>query len=136
MSENLVAFLEAGIAEDEATARACPAGKTWTQVDPERSPGRIEDEIGDPVVYDEGAPSVEEAAHIARHDPARVLREVEAKRKILALHTIRYVGTWPVCAHCRPVDPEFTDDLTSEPWPCRTLRLLAQVYSDHPDYAG
>jgi Family of unknown function (DUF6221) len=78
--------------------------------------------------------SAGDAAHVIRHDPARVLREVEAKRAILALHGIRRIGTWPVCTHCRPVDLVHTDDLTSESWPCRTLRQLAAVYSDHPGY--
>ncbi|WP_454320781.1 DUF6221 family protein [Streptomyces phaeoluteigriseus] len=44
----------------------------------------------------------------ALHDPARVLREIEAKRRIPARH-----------AH--------------DPWPCHNLRDLASPYADHPD---
>jgi hypothetical protein len=41
--------------------------------------------IGDQtvLVYGEGKQSSEQAEHIALHDPARVLREVEAKRRIV-----------------------------------------------------
>jgi Family of unknown function (DUF6221) len=53
--------------------------------------------------------------------PARVLRDVEAKRAILALHTaIRMRGIDAAsCRQCR---------LT---WPCPTLRQVTAVYSDH-----
>ena len=48
--------------------------------------GRVSDERGETVVYDEGAPLEEEAAHIAFHDPATVLRRCAADRKILEHH--------------------------------------------------
>lgn len=37
-------------------------------------------------IYDEGGRDEDQADHIARHDPARVLAEVAAKRAILSLH--------------------------------------------------
>ena len=56
--------------------------------------------------------------------PARVLREAEAKRAILALHPpkpLRHVeADW--CHVCRTG------------WPCKEFRAIAAVYSDHPDY--
>ena len=70
-----------------------------------------------------------ERDHIIRHDPARVLVEVEAKRRILddVLPTmqadeLRIAGEWGV-----GTDPvrEASDDL---------LSLLALPYADHPDY--
>lgn len=51
------------------------------------------------------------AGHIARHDPARVLREVEAKRRILALH-----------------------EELNEPHLYEAVQHLAAVWSDHPGY--
>lgn len=69
--------------------------------------------------------------HIKRHDPARVLRETEVKRSLLRLHgkiQFRWVGRplanskEPYCAH---------DELS---FPCPTIRHLAAIYSDHPDY--
>jgi hypothetical protein len=63
--------------------------------------------------------------HRRRH-PARVLREVEAKRAILTLHAGSvdhdYPQEAPVCGTC------------GEWGPCETLRALSPVYSDHPDY--
>jgi len=56
--------------------------------------------------------------HMTRWDPARVLREVAAKRRILELG---------ICCAC-----------AVEKQPCdhrdATLRLLAFPYSTHPDY--
>lgn len=81
-------------------------------------------------------------------DPARVLAEVEAKRRILELHEPQVI-TWPkadnvnpyVEQHCiecgtgtqsgGPGDP---GDFEPVDWPCPTLRLLALPYADHPEY--
>lgn len=53
-----------------------------------------------PVVYDEGTPSAEEAEHIAAWDPATVLRRCEADRKILARHTLNPDAIWYEAAMC------------------------------------
>jgi len=53
--------------------------------------------------------------------PARALREVAAKRAILARHEPGV--TYP--DEC---------GLDSEPFPCADLMNLAAVYSGHPDY--
>jgi hypothetical protein len=68
------------------------------------------------------------AAHIARHDPARVLAECAAKRAIVDTH---YAS-----------EPSDYGDFTSPPrcvlcglkYPCWTLCSLAAVYADHPDF--
>lgn len=39
-------------------------------------------------IYDEGGHSAEQAIHIAANDPATVLRDVAAKRKLLGLHRL------------------------------------------------
>ena len=74
------------------------------------------------------------AGHIARHDPARVLREVEAKRQIVDEH-------WPElgnCPRCVKEPPERDDEggrlFVATAHPCATLRLLALPFSDHPDH--
>ena len=55
--------------------------------------------------------------------PARVLREVDAKRKILALHEPNDVtGPGRACRWCGHL------------WPCDEVRILVAVWSDHPDY--
>ena len=91
-----------------------------------------------------GTTDADTCAHIALHDPARVLREVEAKRKILMLHDrMSVLPGHPMFndAHltrepmvlCRSCEPE-TMFRRTDSWPCRTLRALAAVYSDHPDW--
>jgi hypothetical protein len=82
-------------------------------------------------------------AHIARHDPARVLAEVKAKRAIVQAHACVWLvdqwvevapgqrrrGELRVCRACEPVSGFMTDQ-----WPCLTLKLLAAPYDQHPDY--
>ena len=54
----------------------------------------------------------------------RVLREVEAKRRIIDLHERRDLwAEGPRCPSC-----------SFGPWPCDTMRALASAYSDHPDH--
>ena len=111
MSDAL-AWLRAQLDDDERVARA--AERYWHGV-------RIE------------SATASEEDHARRWDPARVLAEIEAKRRILDLHPPREIGRWQVCAMCRPVG-EYPEDATSEPWPCRTIRLLAQPYADRPGF--
>ena len=72
------------------------------------------------------------AAHITRHDPARVLRDVEAKRAIVALHKTdidpadALYGSNARCEECGTYVV-----LTG---PCKALRILAAIWVDHPDY--
>lgn len=66
------------------------------------------------------------AAHIARHDPARVLREVEAKRAILARHAPNPEHS-AFCGRCN-------DGLLEQHWPCPDVLDIAAIYSDHPGY--
>jgi hypothetical protein len=94
------------------------------------------------VVYDEGAPDEYQAPHIARHDPARVLREVAAKRATLAEHEPRVPresdGQWhgqpPDRLRCRVCAATAHGQWTRFIAPCWTLLQVASVYSDHPDY--
>jgi hypothetical protein len=60
--------------------------------------------------------------HIVLHDPARVLRGVEAKRRLLEAH--QTPGRAPCDAH----------DASLHSIPCEVLMLLAAEWSDHPDY--
>ncbi len=123
-ADALVAFLTARLAEDEAAALAAGSGE-WVALD--GGVMSVSDETW-PVASTEVERDREVRVHIARHDPSRVLREIEAKRKILAEHqTDPDVGCITTCKTC---DAEFAF------YPCRTLRLLAVVYRDHPDYDG
>lgn len=78
---------------------------------------------------------------------ARMLAEVEAKRRIIDEHGLmfREIG-WldedneeayeelEVCARCIPKHSHFRSRAEVPTGPCRTLRLLALPYADHPDY--
>jgi len=74
-------------------------------------------------------PTRSDARHAANWDPARVLREIDAKRQLLALHApgeMEYVDG-DVCMACDVREPEPF-------YPCKTLRLLALPYADRPGY--
>ena len=156
---DLVAFLKARLDEDEAAANAAP-GERWQSF--------TEDDIAGASVYDDqwlllnpahydhdnplsnkpGATGPqyiqrarnELAAHIARHDPARVLREVAAKRAILELHKVETHYVESRDDDYRPIkvpDVEchvcgWASDVDGSG--CETLRIVASVYRDHPDY--
>lgn len=69
----------------------------------------------------------EVAEHIAHFDPARVLRQVEAFRKVLEEH--RPDRRWPRdCGVCRQYDELGNWD--SVQWPCPTIRALAGIYGE------
>lgn len=141
---DLAAFVSARLADDEAAAKAACGGDarraTWRPQDHPSDTAMVWDAHDGVVVYNEGAPDDAEAAHIALHDPARVLREVEAKRAILALHgvtidrervrddsgqTVEEVAV--LCRLCGWV-------AAVEGAGCSTVQLLAAAWSGHPDY--
>jgi uncharacterized protein DUF6221 len=88
--------LLARLDEDEAAAKAVP-GQAWYEPDDDRFS------------------HYKDAAHIARHSPARVLRDVAARRQIIAL--------------CETE----TDETGGRPLALRILRILDGVYGDDPD---
>ena len=122
MASDLVAFLTARIGEDEQRARA--ALEAWEDEDSHYEWQDLPDEV---------------FAHARWHDPARVLREVEAKRTILVEHSLTHEVIPPSyqagtgldfgCENCHD-----WDGVTEGRGYCGTLRALAAIYSDHPDY--
>lgn len=124
--DDLIAFLRDRLSEDEAAATAVFRDHTWSAYLEGGTDGwAIEGaHSGKPscIVGDEAM-----ANHIARHDPARVLADLAAKRQIIAEHCDDG-GKCDVCA-----DPPVYE-ATWRPFPCKTLRLLALPYADHPDY--
>lgn len=86
MTDDLIAFIRQQLAEDERVARAAANhGATWRDgsgktliypSDEARHPGPI-------IIGPYGDLEAEHTDHIVRWDPARVLAEVEAKRRIL-----------------------------------------------------
>lgn len=117
MTLTMAQFCAARLDEDEAAARdAYYEGQRW--ITEEEGVYRYPD---DELVH--MADRKAGARHIARWDPARVLREVEADRKILAEYTavlklIELTGSDKSVLRYR----EFV------------LQHRAAVHSDHPDY--
>ena len=113
----MVAFLRARLDEDEQAARAA-GGRIWS-VDDEGccvlEDGVILETTGRMDAYRDA-----DVRHVAQWDPARVLAEVEAKRRILdKLDEIERI------VDAREVWSIDVDDLR---------RDLALPYRDHPDY--
>lgn len=67
------------------------------------------------------------AAHIAAHDPARVLAQCKAYRQIVAAHNGQALYDLPFAA-THPCDG------TVGVIDCDTLRALASTWSDHEDW--
>ncbi|MFE5542167.1 DUF6221 family protein [Streptomyces sp. NPDC056492] len=70
------------------------------------------------------------ALHVALYDPARVLREVEAKRRVLARHVLSPATGDPEL----PWDNRDDCQYDGATWPCDDLLDLASPYADHPGY--
>lgn len=121
--DELVRWLGKQLDADAARAAAA-GGDSWRRQEHPSETVAVYDSKGEPVVYDEGWPTPEQQEHITEHDPARVLREIDAKRRIAALHA-------------RPHHQCVTEDGPTQ-WhaadPCATLRLLALPYADRPGY--
>lgn len=113
----LVEFLEARLAEDELIANAAIDGADdwhvlYTYRDIKDGDGRYV------VLADSRYPTVGQAAHIARHGPARILRQCEAARALIAeLLRLEALG-----------------DLTGLGATENALKQLASVHFDHPDF--
>ena len=124
---NITEFLEARIGEDEAYA-AQAQGEHYGWIDYWRVADTRQGTRTESVIY----------AHAFRFDPERTLAECAAKRAIIAEH----VAEWGSCATCLDGDdgacgdPECCGSPSNimKHYPCPTVRALAAVYKDHPDY--
>lgn len=108
---NLTEWLLAELAEDERVARAATTrGGSTVYTDARRG--------GKQAVLD----------HVMRHDPARVLADCAAKRRIVERHRRCDAHTVPgdcdACLTCGD----------GSLWPCDDVLALASVYADRPGY--
>jgi len=127
---DLVEFLRARLDEDEQAARAALPGPWRTDHNFDQGL-RIMDGSGlvitwTPSFYERGPADAE---HIARHDPARVLAEVEAKRWLIERHYRRRAPNWD-----RPGHVGYECAQCANEYPCPTLAILVIPYADHADY--
>ncbi|MGW0835887.1 DUF6221 family protein [Streptomyces prunicolor] len=114
MTNNLVAFLKARLDEDANLARRCDGtgfSAEWIAHRAALNFGR-----GDPTSFHTAI-----AQHVALHDPARMLREVEAKRHVLNRHTLSPAEGDPE----RPWDDRDDCQFDGDRWPCDDLLDLA-----------
>lgn len=113
----IVEFLEARLAEDELIATAAiDDAADWHVLYTYRD---VRDANGHYVVLaDSRYPTVEQAAHIARHNPARILRQCEAARAVIAeFRRLDEIG-----------------DLPGRSATETALRRLASAHSDHDSF--
>ena len=138
MTADLIEFLRARLDEDEAGVRALKVPHDW-HTGPGDDPDWTNEcmvlmwppEFHTPYERDkhwrgETVADPETATHIARHDPARVLREVEAKRRVL--------DAYVEVAEMDTPDPEPEFAYGRAVGLGEVIRLLALPYNDHPDY--
>lgn len=130
--DDLVAFLRAQLDEDDRAARAAVAdnagGPDWINhrgYHPEYQPG-----LGTPSGIRVLSGTSGALDHVARHDPARVLREVEAKRRIVEAFTA--AAEWSGHPSC----PDEQRDLYRRAAGAHldSCRHLAAVWAEHPGY--
>jgi hypothetical protein len=134
MTADLVAFLNARLDEDEQVAQAALGVNEMANARRGRPVARWESRDDGSIWDTSDTPAIRvrftwrrEAAHIARWDPARVLAEVDAKRRILAAYT-----GWVD----RNAGPSLADsvDAGQEYGLEEAVRYLTLPYADHPDY--
>lgn len=112
--DDLVVFLRERLAEDEQVARKATArqtgGETWTYdgTGVQAGSGLTVAQRQVPVL----------AEHIARHDPARVLAEIETKRRMI-----------DECERTVDYDSRGMMSMAED-----FLRLLALPYAEHPEH--
>jgi hypothetical protein len=137
--DDVLARLRRCLDEDEATAKeaATSTAAHWVQgtQQPPNWDGSTVYQADDDLAWFKPFESEEAAAHIARWDPARVLRVVVAHRKILDEHppvAALYEEADNVCATC--IDNYQTP--TWKPWPCPTIQALIEIYADRLSAPG
>lgn len=126
MQQGLTDWLLERVAEDErdalnASGRAVggPYNAEWTQ------PWAGQIDVADGHSIDTNDRDLDQ--HIIRWDPARVLAEVESKRRIINEHLPADFGH-EFCRICSPLGERFAS------FPCDTLRLLALPYAGMPGW--
>jgi len=128
---DLVRWLTAALDEEAEDAQRAFSG----QADPENGWGayRPEGQRHTTIVPHVGMiHEAVQADHVVRWNPARVLREIDAKRQLLELHHAEWVDTGDADGNDR--SGYFCSECDVTPFPCRTLRLLALPYADRDGY--
>lgn len=138
MSDDLAAFWEDRLDEDETVAKAAGGGN-WetgcTCTDGCHGFPPCDEVLGDDIhIYPEGGHDSDQAAHIARYDPARALRDVAADRAALELwrHQDGYDLPDGVAEGRDPDERERDEALAAMLEHVARIRITR--WNDHPDY--
>jgi hypothetical protein len=151
VTADLAEFLRARLDDVEQVARAATAGPwrvhdTWLNVGGHTATVLSGEGNGTDLrawlptwstePWDEKRNVWNDAEHIALHDPARVLRQVEAGRRIVDEHEHVPAAPWGStevtsvgCETCH----DQGGDVIGKGW-CATVRALALPFADHPEY--
>lgn len=132
--DDLIVFLRARHDEEAALATEATQETTgrWTARTTANGDTLVEDDDGALILPTVRTQGVVQYQHIAHQDPARVLREIDAKRQILHLHRPvhrRSTGSGTAMSETCGICDHFPGQ-----HPCLTLRLLSLPYADHADY--
>ncbi|MFK4797803.1 DUF6221 family protein [Streptomyces sp. MPA0124] len=138
--DELVQWLREQLDDDERTARAATDGPWTTMGQRVLDPSPPSNRLGIGMAVGHAAASAdynETAEHIARHDPERVLREIDAKRQLVA-------RGGPFCtSDCDDPDNEPKNPDTDWTTPLdhhldcaayEAAKVLALPYADRPGY--
>lgn len=148
-------FIDARLSEDRAVANNATwshwssmgiwnddGGRDWCVGVPDQ-----DDNEGRPIILRAVGPNGEfDAHHAARHDPARVIAQTDALRAIATAHQPRWNDR--SCPYCGGADSErlgcapaghgewqcHAGCVQVEEHGCATLRSVAAIWADHPDY--
>jgi hypothetical protein len=152
---DLIDFLRACLDEDERAAKARSGiypspgvdqdGTVWLHIRPGGNAVLVRQR--DPIAgYDDFAKLRNWADAEHGWTQERVLRDIDAKRKLLDLHGLVHRDiSWlengeeetaeiPVCGNCVPRHAAYHHRRDVPAGPCATLRLLALPYADRPGY--
>jgi len=130
MSDSLTEFLSARIDEDARIAQGIPDhSEPWDgrwMADGDRALRTYNGWVLATSGASEFTPGL--TAHIARHDPARVLREVAAKRRLIERYERAVAVPESVSSFVRGQDSGYREACLD------AIQDATTVYSDHPDY--
>lgn len=121
----VAAFVTARLDEEETIARrALFNNGNWTHEFRFGQETRVRLDFGPDVAQGCGTLDASNHAHIARHDPARVLAKVDTQRAIVANMCSLHEAAW-----------QYEDARTDiEYLTLTTVRRLAALDADHPDW--
>lgn len=126
---DLIEFLRARLDDDEQIARTAAGqnadgSRTWPSWSYDRDNFLVQ--VGDSSWFAAQKTGDADGEHIARHDPARVLADVDAKRRI--------IETYRKCLHMCAAGHETAYSQGELGAYESAAKLLALSYAAHPDY--